>query len=126
MYTASQIKRAWANNIDLDTFIQRLNNTPKETYDDRVLVYLEYEFHRGGSWSDDSFTISNKLLEWLDNHNPVLYIGEVNGKHSEVCLNWDDVYANDSNLKIDCSSVVQDDDFISKFYLESQTMNKNI
>jgi hypothetical protein len=51
---------------------------PTHTY-----VSLGMDFWRGGSWSEEG-AVEDRFLRFLKTNNPKIYMGEVNGKHSEV------------------------------------------
>lgn len=59
-------------------------------HETRVKVDLGVEFHRGGSYHR-VICIDQDMLKILDEVNERVYLGEVNGKHSEVSVNWDDL-----------------------------------
>jgi hypothetical protein len=56
-------------------------------YDDEVYVHLYVKFPRGGSYESHEIT-STCEFKLLGNDNPEIYLGEVNGKHSEVSMHW--------------------------------------
>lgn len=54
-------------------------------------VSVSYDFFRGGSFQDE-FVCSNNFLTWLECTNPEINLGEVNGKHSDMTLNWFNIF----------------------------------
>lgn len=59
-------------------------------YEGKVLLFMSYEFHRGGEWSD-SMLLSKAEHDQFKAWDGEVRLGEVNGKHSDVYLSYADM-----------------------------------
>jgi len=104
-------------------------------YKDKVLICMSYNFSRGGSWSMNQLISRmhwNQICLKNENSDDVkIYLGEVNGKHSEVILPFGEIFDKDirdpykikdisRHVKIYESTKshdgsYEDDDFLSNF-----------
>lgn len=85
----------------VDCYMKLAESQKHETH---AFVSLSLEFHRGGCWNEEG-VVENEFLEWLEEENPVIYLGEVNGKHSEVIENFDTILGdtNDDHYKVEAN-----------------------
>lgn len=99
-------------------------------YKDKELIRMAYNFDRGGKWSDDRLVttgIWNKINCKGDPNSTKIYLGEVNGKHSEVILPFKDILKESVSDPYEIHDIAkhhnvffhegdpQDDDFLSNF-----------
>lgn len=75
-------------------------------YEGKVYVFFSYDFSRGGEHS--FYELWNKKdYELMSAKSPVLQLGEVNGKHSDVTLNWRDFFMNAEDDPYDIAKVAK-------------------
>lgn len=79
--------------MPLEQFLAKYDEPRSKTH---TRVYFAYEFSRGGSYHEE-YVISKKLLRCLAEEDPVLDLGEVNGKYSDVRLNFSSVFDHDDD-----------------------------
>jgi len=99
-------------------------------YKDKELIRMSYNFDRGGKWSDNRLVttgIWNKISCKGNSYNTKIYLGEVNGKHSEVILYFKDILKETVSDPYEIHDIAkhhnvffhegnpQDDDFLSNF-----------
>ena len=64
-------------------------------YKDKVLIRMSCNFNRGGDWCENKL-IDRKywdlIQDYPDYESTEMYLGEVNGKHSEVIREFDDIF----------------------------------
>ena len=64
-------------------------------YKDKVLIRMSCDFWRGGNWSDNKL-IDKKYWDLIQDdpyyEQTEMYLGEVNGKHSEVIRKFGDIF----------------------------------
>lgn len=60
-----------------------LNLSESQRHETHTFISLSLEFRRGGRWNEEG-VVDNDFLEWLEYEDPTIYLGEMNGKHSDV------------------------------------------
>lgn len=128
--TITHHKMMYGKMISCEELKQRFCPDVSE-YKDKVLIRMSYDFSRGGSWSRNQLISRihwNQICSKNENFEDVkIYLGEVNGKHSEVILPFGEILDDDVTdpYKIkdisrheyirESTEPYKDDDFLSNF-----------
>jgi hypothetical protein len=92
--TDSEIQKIYNDfenrSLDLKEMKQRYGI---DTGDYHCSYYINIEFHRGGHFREKGLLTLEEYIraEYLLNKNKTLYLGEVNGKHSDVEMDANDI-----------------------------------
>lgn len=109
--------------LDREAFLEKYND---KTDPENIRIYLYEDFERGGDWRMNG-VISKKFLAFLKEVNPVLHLGEVNGKHSEVSLHFSDIFESEDDrvFKVEDKPDITEDLWVWIFCVNDDDMDSN-